>query len=73
MKRALFQCTYDAVVGTALAAEVEGLVVFDAVVDDAVGEHGLVGDAEDKDAEGEVLGGLGMGPHVYGMSVLFHA
>lgn len=67
------QCTYDAVVGTALTAEVEGLVVFDTVVDDAVGEHGLVGDAEDEGAEGEVLGGLGISPHVCGMSVLFHA
>lgn len=56
---------YDAVVGAALAAEGEGLVVFDPVVDHAVREHGLVGDAEDEDAEGEVLGRLGVTPHVY--------
>jgi hypothetical protein len=47
--------SYDAVVGTALAAEVQGLVVLAALVDNSVGEHGLVGDAEDENAEREVL------------------
>lgn len=46
---------YDAVVGAALAAEGEGLVIFDAVVDYTVREHGLIGDAEDEDTEGEIL------------------
>lgn len=55
---------YDAVVCAALSAEVEGFVVLDAVVDYAVREHGLRGDAEDEDAEGEVLGWFGVGPHV---------
>lgn len=58
-------CTYDAVVGTTLAAEGEGLVVFAAVVDDTVREHGLIGNTEDEDAEGEILCRLGVGPHVY--------
>lgn len=58
-------CTYDAVIGAALAAEVEGFVVFDAVVDHTIREHGLIGDAEDEDAEGEVLGRLGVPPHIY--------
>lgn len=44
-------CAYDAVVGSALAAEVERLVVFAAFVDHAVGEHGLVGDTKDEDTE----------------------
>lgn len=56
---------YDAVIGTTLAAEVERLVVFAAFVDHAVREHGLVGDAEDEDAEGEVLRWLGVAPHIY--------
>jgi hypothetical protein len=56
--------THDAVVGAALAAEVERIVAFDAIVDDSVGEHGLRGDAEDKNAEGEVVRRLGVGPHV---------
>jgi hypothetical protein len=58
-------CTYDAVVGAALAAEGEWLVVFAAVIDDTVREHGLIGDAEDEDAEGEILCRLGVTPHIY--------
>lgn len=57
--------TYDAVIGTALAAEEERLVVFDAFVNYSVREHGLRGDAEDEHAEGEILGWLGVCPHLY--------
>jgi len=57
--------TYDTIVGTAFAAKVEGLVVLDAVIDYAVREHGLVGDTEDEDAEGEILRWLGVTPHGY--------
>jgi hypothetical protein len=46
---------YDAVICAALSAEVQGLVFFTAVVDHTVREHGLVGNAEDEHAEGEVL------------------
>lgn len=56
---------YNAVVGTALATEVEGLIIFAAFVHHTVGEHGLVGDAEDEDAEREVLGWLRVAPHIY--------
>ncbi|CAK5264784.1 unnamed protein product [Mycena citricolor] len=52
-----------AVVGAGLAAEREGLAR-DAFIDDAVGEHGLRGDAENECAEGGVLGRLGLAPHL---------
>jgi len=56
--------TYNAVVSAALTAEGEGLVVLDALIDHAVGEHRLVGDAEDENPEREVLLWLGISPHV---------
>lgn len=55
---------YDGVIGTALTAEEHRLVVVDALVDHSVGEHGLRCDAEDEDAEGEVVGWLGVFPHI---------
>lgn len=57
--------TYNAVICTTLATEGERLVILDALVNHAVGEHGLVGDAEDENAEGEVLRWLGISPHCY--------
>lgn len=55
--------THDTIICTALAAEVKGLVLFDTVVDDSVGEHGLVCDSEDEDTEGKVVGWLRVSPH----------
>lgn len=46
----------DGVVGAAFTAERHGLVVVEAFVHDAVGEHGLGGDAEDEGSEAGVLG-----------------
>lgn len=56
--------TYHAVVCTTLSAEEKRLVVEYPVVDDSVREHGLRSDSEDEDAEGKVVLGLGVGPHV---------
>lgn len=39
------------IISTTFAAERHGLVVVEAFVDDAVGEHALGGDAEDESAE----------------------
>lgn len=55
---------YDAVVGSRLSAEVQGLVVLDALIDDAIGEHGLGGDAEYEHTERDVVAWLGVLPHV---------
>lgn len=55
--------THDTIICSALATEVKGLVIFDAVVDHAVREHGLIGDAEYEHPEGEVVGWLGVSPH----------
>lgn len=54
----------DAVIGAGLAAEVEGLVVVDALVDYAVGKHGLVGDAKDEGAIADVVLRSGVRPHI---------
>ncbi|KAL2289843.1 hypothetical protein FJTKL_01146 [Diaporthe vaccinii] len=51
------------VVCARLAAEGHGLAVVYALVDDAVREHGLRGDAEDEGAEGGVVARLGLHPH----------
>lgn len=56
---------YHAVVCTTLSAEEKRLVVEHPVVDDSVGEHGLRCDSENEDAEGEVVLGLGVGPHIW--------
>ena len=63
-KKEIGRETYHAVVGAALASEVETVVVENAFVDDTVGEHGLGSDAEDEDSEGEVFSGFGVGPHI---------
>lgn len=57
--------TYNAVICTTLATEGERLVVLNTLVNHAVGEHGLVGDTEDENAEGEVLRWLRICPHCY--------
>lgn len=53
----------DRIVGSRLPAERHGLLVVLALVDDAVGEHGLVGDAEDESAVLDVVFGSAVGPH----------
>ena len=57
--------SYHAVVGTTFTTEVERFVVQNAVVDNTVGEHGLVCNAENEDTEGEIFMRLGVGPHVW--------
>ena len=53
----------DRVVGPGLAAERHGLLVVLALVDDAVGEHGLVGDAEDESSVLNIVLRSAVGPH----------
>lgn len=42
----------------------QGLVIIDTLIYNAVGEHGLVGDTEDKDTEAKILLGLRVLPHI---------
>lgn len=56
----------DGIIGTRFTAEglPRGRVCY-TFVDDAAREHGLFGDAKDEGAEGVVVAGLGLHPHVW--------
>lgn len=56
--------TYNAIICTTLAAEVQWLVILNTIVDNTIREHRLVCDTEDEDSEGEVLGWFRVTPHI---------